>query len=80
MTDQQVRLLRQKRMEGKTKQTAAAMAGMSEWSARKWQFGPLPSETKQEPGGAPVPIPSTGSGRGRLSPCSTVRQQASKNS
>ena len=48
MTDQQVRLLRQKTMEGKTQQTAAAMAGMSEWSARKWQFGPLPSETKQE--------------------------------
>ena len=48
MTDQQVRLLRQKRMEGKTQQTAAAMAGMSERSARRWQCGPLPSETKQE--------------------------------
>ena len=35
-------------MEGKTQQTAAAMAGMSERSARKWQCGPLPSETKQE--------------------------------
>ena len=33
-------------MEGKTQQTAAAMAGMSERSARKWQHGPLPSETK----------------------------------
>ena len=48
MTDQQVMLLRQKRMEGKTQQTAAAMAGMSERSARKWQCGPLPSETKHE--------------------------------
>ena len=35
-------------MEGKTQQTAAAMAGMSERSARKWQCGPMPSETKQE--------------------------------
>ena len=35
-------------MEGKTQQTAAAMAGMSERSARKWQHGPLPSETRTE--------------------------------
>ena len=35
-------------MEGKTQQTAAAVAGMSERSARKWQCGPLPSETKSE--------------------------------
>ncbi len=35
-------------MEGKTQETAAAMAGMSVRSARKWQSGPLPSETKQE--------------------------------
>ena len=35
-------------MEGKKQQTAAAMAGMSERSARKWQCGPLPSETKTE--------------------------------
>ena len=35
-------------MEGKTQQTSAAMAGMSERSARKWQCGPLPSETKTE--------------------------------
>ena len=35
-------------MEGKRQQMAAAMAGMSERSARKWQCGPLPSETKQE--------------------------------
>ena len=35
-------------MEGKTQRTAAAMAGMSVRSARKWQSGPLPSETKTE--------------------------------
>lgn len=35
-------------MEGKTQETAAAMAGMSVRSARKWQSGPLPSETKPE--------------------------------
>ena len=48
VTDQQVAILRQRRMEGKTQQTSAAMAGMSERSARKWQCGPLPSETKTE--------------------------------
>ena len=35
-------------MEGKTQETAAAMAGMSMRSARKWQRGSWPSETKQE--------------------------------
>ena len=35
-------------MEGKTQETAAAKAGMSVRSARKWQSGPLPSETTQE--------------------------------
>ena len=48
VTDQQVALLRQRQMEGKKQPTAAAMAGMSERSARKWQCGPLPSETKTE--------------------------------
>ena len=48
MTDRQVAVLRQRRMEGKTQETAAAMAGMSVRSAREWQRGPLPSETKQE--------------------------------
>lgn len=46
VTDAQVRLLRRKRMEGKTQEAAAAAAGMSERSARKWDQGPLPSETK----------------------------------
>jgi hypothetical protein len=44
VTDAQVRLLRQKRMEGKNLETAAAAAGMSERTAREWQAGPLPSE------------------------------------
>ena len=35
-------------MEGKTQETAAAMAGMCVRSARKWQDGPLPSEMKPE--------------------------------
>ena len=35
-------------MKGKTQETAAAKAGMSVRSARKWQSGPLPSETRQE--------------------------------
>jgi hypothetical protein len=47
VSDAQVRLLRQKRMEKKNQETAAATAGMSVRSARKWQAGPLPSETKQ---------------------------------
>ena len=34
--------------EGKTQQAAAAAAGMSIRSARKWQTGPLPSGTKKE--------------------------------
>ena len=35
-------------MEGKTQETVAATAGMCVRSARKWQSGPLPSETKTE--------------------------------
>ena len=35
-------------MEGKTQETAAAKAGMSVRSARKWQNGPLPSQAKPE--------------------------------
>ncbi len=46
VTDEQVRLLRQKQMEGKKQETAAAAAAMSVRSARKWQRGSLPSETK----------------------------------
>ena len=48
MTDRQVALLRQRRMEGRTQETAVAMAGMSVRSARKWQRGPLPTAMKEE--------------------------------
>ena len=47
VTDQQVVLLRQKLMEGKTQQAAAASAAISERSGRKWQRGSLPSESKK---------------------------------
>lgn len=44
VTDGQVRVLRRKLMEGKTQEAAAAGAGMSVRSARKWQAGPYPSQ------------------------------------
>src|SRR5262249_12671391 len=47
VTDAQVRLLRQKLMESKTQETAAAAAGMSVRAARKWSRRPMPSETKK---------------------------------
>jgi hypothetical protein len=48
ITDAQVRVLRQKRMENKTMEGSAAAAGMSPRAAQKWQRGPLPSATKTE--------------------------------
>jgi hypothetical protein len=48
VTDQQVRLLRQKRMEGKSQEAAAAAAGMTVRTARSWERGPLPSQSKKE--------------------------------
>ena len=48
MTDRQVALLRQRRMEGRTQETASVMAGMSVRSARKWQRGPLPAAMQEE--------------------------------
>lgn len=48
VTDKQVRLLRKKRMEGKTLEAAASAAGMTEKTARKWAHGALPSATKTE--------------------------------
>jgi hypothetical protein len=47
VTDDQVRRLRQKRMEGKTQAAAAAAAAMSERTARKWEKGPLPSAAER---------------------------------
>lgn len=45
ITDEQAKLLRQKRMDGKTLAAAAAASGMSERTARKWQSGSLPSQS-----------------------------------
>jgi len=47
VTDAQVKLLRQKMMEGRAQEAAAAAAGISVRTAREWQSGPLPSETKR---------------------------------
>lgn len=47
VSDAQVRRLRQKRMDGKTQETAAVTAGMSVRTAQEWAHGPLPSATKQ---------------------------------
>lgn len=46
VTDEQVKLLRQKRMDGKTQEQAAASSGMSIRTARRWEKGLLPSQTK----------------------------------
>src|SRR5260370_8795013 len=47
VTDAQVRLMRQKRMDGKTQAAAAAASDMSLRTAREWDKGPAPSATKQ---------------------------------
>jgi hypothetical protein len=47
VTDAQVRLMRQKRMDGKTQAAAAAASSMSLRTAREWDMGPMPSTTKQ---------------------------------
>ena len=47
ITDQQVVLVRQKLMEGKTQQAAAAASATSERSVRRWQRGSLPSEKRR---------------------------------
>lgn len=47
VTDEQVRLLRQKRMQGKSQESSAAAAGMSVRTARKWESGGLPSSSKE---------------------------------
>ena len=47
ITDQQVVLLRQKLMEGKTQQAAAAASATSERSVRRWQRGALPSDRRR---------------------------------
>ncbi len=48
ITDQQVKLYRKRRMQGKTQENAAAAAGISLRSARRWENGPLPSQRKTQ--------------------------------
>ena len=55
-------------MEGKTQETAAAMAGMSMRSAHKWQSGPLPSETKQDRWWRTRPAPFDGVWKEEIEP------------
>ena len=55
-------------MEGKNQETAAAMAGMSVRSARHWQGGPLPSETKTEHWWRTRPDPFDGVWEGEIEP------------
>src|SRR5271169_2631129 len=45
--DAQVRVLRRKLMEGKTQESAAAGAGMSVGSARKWRGGQYPTQARK---------------------------------
>jgi hypothetical protein len=47
VTDEQVQLLRRKRMDGKSQESAAAAAGMSVRTAREWEQGPLPSQARK---------------------------------
>ena len=47
VTDQQVVLLRNQIMQGKSLATAAAVAGMSERSGRRWRNSELPSDKKK---------------------------------
>src|SRR5713101_9043252 len=47
VTNAQVRLMRQKLMDGKTQAVAAVASGMSLRTAREWDHGPAPSASKQ---------------------------------
>ena len=46
-TDQQVKRYRRLRREGKSQELAAAKAGMTAKTARKYEVGPLPSHFKK---------------------------------
>jgi hypothetical protein len=50
LTDEQVRVLRRKLMEGQTQEGAAAAASISVRSARNWQSGPYPSKAHRPHG------------------------------
>ena len=82
VTDAQVGVLRRKRMAGKTQEAAAASAGMSVRSARKWEHGLFrysdASRVHREPGRIrwlPLP-PSTASSITLLSWSSTCPASA----
>src|SRR3979409_2685788 len=47
VTDAQVRLMRQKRMDGKNQEGAAAVSGMSLRAGSAWEHGQVPSATKR---------------------------------
>ena len=47
ITDAQAKLYRKERMNGKNQPTAAALANMSERTGRRWERGPLPSESQR---------------------------------
>jgi len=47
VTDAQVKLLRRWRMHGKSEEVAAAAAGMTVPTARRWRSGPMPSHSKR---------------------------------
>ena len=64
-------------MEGKTQETAAAKAGMSVRSARKWQSGPLPSQAKPEHRWGTRPDPLTGCGTTALPAVRRTRRHVS---
>lgn len=48
VTDEQVKLYRKKRMEGKSQAQAAAVAGMSTGTGQNWETGELPSQKSRE--------------------------------
>ena len=70
VTDSQVRLLRRKRMQGKTLVAAAAAAGMSERTGRTWKDGLLPSEKKRPRHWRTRPDPFVGVWDGEVRPAS----------
>ena len=47
ITDEQVKLFRKKRMQGKKQEAAAAMAGIALRTAQRWETGDLPSQTRK---------------------------------
>lgn len=53
VTDAQVKLLRRWRLRGSSEELAAAAAGMTVPTARRWRSGPMPSHSKR-PRSAPL--------------------------